>query len=154
MQITSLKHLHIPLSFYFRSICPGYRKGQKIMPQHGVRNGYGSMGARPSLAVPWHLLQEPLVAYRYIAQEQNAKHSFSTLCKVQMARVKGTWHSQWWGNLSRHSHKGSIFHPLISLTLIFPCSARLGSIKTSSATLNIFLKFLCCIWRRMQATHM
>lgn len=40
MQIASLEHLHIPLSFYFRSICPGCRRGQKIMPHCGVRQLY------------------------------------------------------------------------------------------------------------------
>jgi len=50
MQIASLKHLHIPVSFYFRPICPGCRRGQKITPQHGKRQvrvrRVGSNGSR------------------------------------------------------------------------------------------------------------
>lgn len=92
MQIASLKHLHIPVSFYFRSICPDCRRGQKITPQQGMRHVHvwkigsnGNREVRLSLATPRQLPHEPPGAKTYFTKEENVKYTISALYKEQLA---------------------------------------------------------------------
>lgn len=96
MQIASLKHLHIPVSLCFRSICPGCRRGQKITPQHGMRQvrawRAGSNGSRELQNVPGSPVRaDPGApgAKTYFAKEKNAKHTH--LCCRQGATGLSEW---------------------------------------------------------------